>query len=164
MEYSYYLIFKSRKKGGEISFNVGTKERTEAMIKLGGRRSEELFTRILETLGRAGCITPIQTGNPRIYAVRGDVGPVLGAYLILIKRSRKIEYWIEFLNELLTGKYSWLGGAFSTLLELAIDLSKRAPLKSQKEYTLSPIIISAISSAMKEFVNKLKEYETKIGS
>jgi len=163
MENSYYLIFRTKKKGSELSFNVGTKEKTTTLFKLKGQHTEEIFNKILKTLSKAGCITPLQTGNLSIYSLRDDVGPVIGTYLILVRRVQKTEYWIAFLDELLTGKYAKLGEAFSTFLEYMVDLSKGTASKSRKrEYTLSPAVISSFSSALKVLVRKLRKYETEI--
>jgi len=74
MEHSYYLTFKTKKKGSELSFNVGTKEKTTTLLKLRGRRTEDIFNKILKTLSKAGCIIPLQAGNPNIYSIRDDVG------------------------------------------------------------------------------------------
>jgi hypothetical protein len=160
MEHIYYLTFKAKSKGGELSFNVGTKEKAAMLLKLSGRSAQEIFNRIIKSLGRAGCITSVQTGNPYIYSIRDDVGPVLGAYLILVRRARNIDYWTSFLDELLTGKYARLGETFSSLLESTIDLSKGEIAKSgRKECTLSPVIVSAFSSALKVLIRRLKKYD-----
>jgi len=160
MEYSYYLTFKTKKEGAELLFNVGTKDKTSTLLRLTGRKIQEIFNRILPILSRNGCITPVQTGNPQIYSVRDDVGPVLGAYLILIRRARKTDYWINFFDELLTGRYSRLGEVFSIFLEVTIDLSKSTmPPSTKASYTLSPIIVSSFSSALKVFVKSLKKHE-----
>lgn len=155
MEYSYYLIYRESKRGGEILFNVGTKERTSTLIRLGGRRIRETSNEILQILSRAGCIIPIQTGHTRIYSLRDDVGPVIGTYLILIRRARKMDYWIDFLNELLMGKYARFGRTFAMFLEMMIDLSKGMP--AGRAYNLSPIIVSAFSPALKELVRGLEK-------
>jgi hypothetical protein len=156
MEESYYLIYKERKDGGEILFNIGSKEKTSTLIRLKGRKTRETFNKILRILSRTGCITPIQTGNMQIYSVREDVGPVIGTYLILIRRAQKMDYWVDFLDELLMGKYSRLGEAFATFLETIIDLSKGAP--TGKGYNLSPGIVSSFSSALKVLIKTLKKY------
>jgi hypothetical protein len=155
MEQSYYLIYREGARGGEILFNVGTKEKTSTLIRLRGRRARETFDKILQILGRAGCVTPIQTGNPRIYSLRDDVGPVIGTYLILIRRAQKTEYWMDFLDELLTGEHSRLGRTFATLLEIMIDLSKGTP--AGKGYGLSPVVASSFSSALKVLVKALRK-------
>ncbi|MCD6241375.1 hypothetical protein J7K27_07665 [Candidatus Bathyarchaeota archaeon] len=163
MEHSYYLIYKTKKGGGELLFNVGTEDKTSTLLRLRGRKIQEIFNGILPILSKNGCVTPIQTGNPRIYSIRDDVGPVLGAYLIPVRRAQKTDYWITFLNELLTGEYSRLGEVFSTFLETTIDLSKSmTPSSRRPNYTLSPIIVSSFSSALKVFVKTLKKREKSI--
>lgn len=154
MEYSYYLIYAERRGGGEISFNVGSREEASALIRTGGRRVPELFDGMMGILSRAGCIVPLQTGNPKIYAVRDDAGPVVGAYLILVKRAQKIDYWVKFLEELLVGEHARLGRAFSSFLDLAIELSKASP--PGRGYSLSPRVVTALSSALKVFVKSLR--------
>lgn len=152
---SYYLIYREGKRGGELSFNIGGVGKEAALIKVTGRRTEELFNGVIRILGETGCITPIQTGNPKIYEVRDDVGPVIGTYLVLVKRARRIDYWMGFLEELLTGELSVLGEAFSTLLQVMMSLSRRAP--PSREYTLSPKVVSSFSSALKTLVRSLKK-------
>ena len=90
------------------------------------------------------------------------MGPVLGAYLILIRKARKIDYWIAFLDELLTGKYSRLGETFSFFLESTISLSKSSPIKKKEKNVLSPTVVSSFSSALKVFVKTLKKREEKV--
>ena len=162
MEYTYYLVFKSKKERGELLFNIGSEEETSTLLRLSGRNTQKIFNKIVSTLSRAGCIVPIQTGNPKIYSIRDDVGPVLGAYLILIRKARKIDYWIAFLDELLTGKYSRLGETFSFFLESTISLSKSSPIKKKEKNVLSPTVVSSFSSALKVFVKTLKKREEKV--
>jgi len=158
MEYSYYLTFKGKKRISELLFNVGTRDKTSTLLRLRGRNTQDTFNKMLTILSKTGCVTPIQTGNPRIYSVRDDVGPVLGTYLVLIKRAQRMDYWIDFLDELLTGKYSRLGETFSIFLQTMMDLSKNNKSKNQK-YVLSQNIVSAFSAALKVFVKTLKKYE-----
>ncbi|MDM7274694.1 MAG: hypothetical protein P3X22_001015 [Thermoprotei archaeon] len=160
MEYSYYLIYRTGKNGSKLLFNIGSGEKTDTLLRLEGRRTKDLFVGILDILSRAGCISPIRIGDPSIYAVRDDVGPVVGSYLILVKRSRNVKYWTSFLEELIFGKYSTLGGAFSQFLEIAIDLSKGSPW-GRRGYTLSPPIVSSLSSALKVFVKQLEKHGAK---
>jgi len=162
MEYSYYLTLKRRKNEGELLFNVGSIDKTTTLMRLKGGTTNTIFEHVISTLSRAGCVTPIETGNPSTYWVRDDVGPVLGTYLILIRRSRNLDYWLNFFDELLTGKYSKLGAMFASLLVSAIDLSRHIPKKSKKRvYDLSPLVLSSLSSALKTFVKSLKKYEPK---
>lgn len=155
MEYSYYLAYKENRRGGKILFNVGTIDPSSTIITVGGRRARYLFDRIIEILNITGCSIPIQTGNPEVYSLKDDVGPVIGTYLMLIRGARNLDYWIDFLYELLVGKYSKLGGTFASLLELAIRLSDGAP--PGKEYTLSPRVVLALSSALKVLIRSLSK-------
>jgi len=159
MEYNYYLTYKRRPKQSELYFNIGGQDKTTTLLRLKGRNTSKIFERVLSILGRAGCITPIETGNPSTYWIRDDVGPVLGTYLILIRRCKNTEYWLNFLEELLTGKYSRLGSMFTDLLESAIELSKGKVKGEKQAYALSENIISPLSSALKTFIRSLQKYE-----
>ncbi len=161
MEYSYYLTFKNQKRISELLFNVGTRDKTSTLLHLKGRNTKDTFNKILTILSKTGSITPLQTGNPRVYSVRDDVGPVLGTYLVLIKRAQRMDYWIDFLDELLTGKYSSLGETFSIFLQTMIDLSKRNRKATKQDYILSQIVISSFSSALKVLVKTLKKQESR---
>jgi len=160
MEYSYYLTFKHRKREGELLFNVGSEDKTTTLLRLRGGTTKTIFDKIISSLSRAGCITPIESGGTRKYGIRDDVGPVLGTYLILIRQCRNIDYWLNFFDELLTGKYSKLGAMFSSLLESAIDLSRHTPKKSKgRAYILTPAVASSLSSALKVFIRNMKKRE-----
>ena len=160
MEHSYYLTLKRRKGKGELLFNVGSSDKTTTLMRLRGATTNTIFDHIISSLSRAGCVTPIETGNLSTYWVRDDVGPVLGTYLILIRRCRNVDYWLNFFDELLTGKYSKLGAMFASLLDSAIDLSRHTTRKGKKRvYDLSPVILSSLSSALKTFVRSLKKHE-----
>ena len=162
MEYTYYLVFKSKRERGELLFNIGSEEETSTLLRLSGRNTQKIFNKIVSILGGAGCIIPIQTGNPKIYSIRDDVGSLLRAYLIPIRKARKVDYWIAFLDELLTGKYSRLGETFSFFLESTISLSKSSPIKKKEKNVLSPTVVSSFSSALKVFVKTLKKREEKV--
>ena len=157
IEHTYYLIYREvGKNEGELLFNVGGTDRRLALIKLRGRIVRDIFDGIIQTLGVVGGAIPIQTGEPKIYAIRDDIGPVIGTYLVLIMRARKIDYWMKFLDELLIGKYSRLGGAFALLLQIMTDLSRGAP--KTRKYGLSPAITSSFSQALKVLVKALEKY------
>jgi len=90
----------------------------------------------------------------QIYTIREDLGPIIGAYLVLVRRARNIEKWSLFLQELLEGRYAGVAKAFSSFLEIALELSKSMHDK-RKSYSLSPIVADALSSALKQFVDKI---------
>jgi len=161
MDHSYYLTFKQKKRQSELIFNVGSEDKTTALLRLRGRTTKSIFDKIISSLSRAGCVTPIESGDTKKYWVRDDVGPVLGTYLILIRQSTNPDYWLSFFDELLTGKYSKLGSMFSCILESAIDLSRYTPRKSKRQaFILSPAITSSLSPALKVFIKTLKKRES----
>lgn len=161
MEHNYYLIFERKRGGGELSFNVGARDKASTLIRLGGKNAIVIYNKLLSILSRAGCLTPIETGNPSVHWIRDDVGPVLGMYLILVRRARNTKYWLSFLDELLMGEYARLGGMFSILLESAMELSKEAPRGGKRRpYILSPAVASSFSSALKTFIRTLKKHES----
>ncbi|RJS92431.1 hypothetical protein CW705_02795 [Candidatus Bathyarchaeota archaeon] len=155
MEYNYYLIYKQKSnREAELYFNIGGTEKSSRLLRLKGRKTPTIFNGILKTLSRTGCITPIETGRQSTYWIRDDVGPIIGTYLILIRRCRNVNYWLNFLEELLTGKFSHFGFFFANMLESAINLSKYE--EKSKDYNLSPKIISSLSTALKTFIRSLK--------
>jgi len=125
MEYNYYLVYKQKnKKEAELYFNVGGTDKASRLLRLKGKNTSTIFNKMLRILSRTGCITPIETGKKSIYWIRDDVGPIIGTYLILIRRCRNIDYWLDFLDELLIGDFSHFGTFFANMLESAVNLSK----------------------------------------
>lgn len=161
-EHDYYLSFRPGRRGGELAFGIGAEGGSVLLIRLGGRLSRDVFVKTVDALARAGSAVPVRVGETSVYAVRGDVGPVIGAYLILVKRSRRVDYWSRFLEELLLGRYSRLGRAFATFLELAIELSRATSRGRRRRHALDPHVTLALSSALKVFVRQLEKYETKV--
>jgi len=67
-----------------------------------------------------------------VHSIREDLRPVVGAYLILVRRARNIEKWSRLFNELLDGRYAGVAKAFSTFLKLAIKPSRTVPRMKQQ--------------------------------
>lgn len=149
MDYSYYLIYDRRKR--QLSFHVGSEKTVDTIVKLNGKNVEEIFERTIGILGKAGCLTPIKTGDIIIYSVRDDVGPVVGVFIITLRRARDLDYWFSFLEELFYGRFARLGGAFSTLLEAMISYAKALPVRGKRR-AVQPEVLDAFSSAIKTLV------------
>ena len=71
-----------------------------------------------------------------------------------MRRARNVEEWSLFLQELLEGRYTGVTKAFSSFLEMSLELSKSMHDK-RKSYSLSPIVADALSSALRRFVDKV---------
>jgi len=152
---AYYLIIRRKRGQDEIRFAIGSKKAHSVLFKLDGKAGEEIAHNLISVLSRYGALTPLEIGGKEnTYVIREDIGPVIGAYLILVKRARDLKRWEKFLQELIEGEYAILGQTFASFLELAIELSKTFP--QRREVSLSPIIVGALSGALKSFVKRLK--------
>jgi len=84
------------------------------------------------------------------------LGHVVGSYLILVRRAKNVDKWARFFNDLLEGQYLGMAKAFTSFLELAIELSKSFDLSQRKRrYSLSPKVVDALSPSLKKFVEKI---------
>ncbi len=162
-ESTYYLILKKRSGGYEILYNIGSESNIMTVLRLKGKNAGKIFNEIVGTLAKQGAAIPSSVSEyEQIYSVRDDLGPVVGAYLILIRRARNLEKWSRFFRLLLDGHYVGVAKSFSDFLEIAIELSKSLPESgsSRRKYTLSPIVVDALSSALKQFVDRIiKSYK-----
>ena len=160
-EYTYYIILRRKSKGYELLYNIGSESNVTTVLRLNGKNADKIFKSIIETLAKQGAVIPSKVSDyEQVYSIREDLGPVVGTYLILIRRARNIKKWSKFFQGLLDGQYAGVAKAFSSFLEVAIELSKSLPSERHgKSYTLSPVVADALSSALKQFVDKmLKAY------
>lgn len=165
-KYAYYITLRKRGKEYEVLFNIGSESKTTAILKLRGVNADKIFNYAVEALARQGALVPLRISeHEAAYAVREDLGPLVGAYLILARRTRKAEKWGDFFTKLLEERYTGIAGAFSAFLELALELSRSLPgRKRGKSSTLSPIALDALSAALKQFVDRIvKAYKAGAG-
>lgn len=154
---TYYISLKRRRSGWEILYNIGSEEKLTTILRLNGKRADKIFKGVVKALAKQGAIIPSKISEEEeVYAIREDLGPVIGAYFILVRRARNIEKWNKFLHNLLSEQYVGMAKAFSAFLELAIELSRSMPKKSRgKGYALSPMVVDALSTSLKHFVDKI---------
>ena len=156
--YTYYLTLRRGKRKSKIKFNIGNDGKTSAVLGISGSNAEMVFKKIVSTLGRYGAVTPVEIGEKvQIYAIREDVGPVVGAYILMVRRSRNLSYWLEFFDELIGGNAAVFGHIFSSFLEAAIDASRLQMRENEKrgKVTIPTSIADAFSASMKEFVRRI---------
>jgi len=113
----------------------------------------KIFREITGALARQGtAILSKISDYKQVYSIRDDLGPVVEAYPILIRRARNIEKWSRFFKDLLDGQYIGSKG-FSSFLELTIELSRTMQKPStSKHYSLPPGAVDAFP--VKELLNK----------
>ncbi|RLE99539.1 MAG: hypothetical protein DRJ59_07905 [Thermoprotei archaeon] len=155
--HTYYMSLKRRRDGWEILYNIGSEGKLMTVLRLNGKKADKIFEGVVKALAKQGAVVPSRVSDDeKVYAIREDLGPVIGAYFILVRRARNIEKWGSFLDDLLNEQYIGLAKAFSTFLELAIELSKSVQAgTSKRKYALSPIVVEALSTSLKQFVNKM---------
>jgi len=153
--YTYYLILRRGRKGYEVLYNIGNESGVTSVLRLGGKNAERVFKDVVEALARHGASIPSRVSDyEQVYTIREDLGPIVGAYLVLVRRARNVERWSSFLRELLEGHYAGIARALSSFLEVALELS-RYMHDRKRSYSLSPVVADALSSALKRFVNRI---------
>jgi len=160
-QYTYYMVMeKKRDNIVEISFSIVDESHSTTLLKLGGKSTSMIFEDVISTLAKYGACTPVKVSSAKaVYGIREDLGPIVGAYLILIRRARNIKKWNNFFYELIEGKYIGIAKAFASFLEVAIEMSRsinaKEARKKKRQYVLNPHILNALSSALKQFINKI---------
>jgi len=155
--HTYYIILRKKSRVTEVLYNIGSESSVTTVLRLSGRNANKVFRDVIEALARQGATVPLRVSDSeQVYSVREDLGPVVGAYLILVRRARSIEKWSRLFNELLDGRYAGVAKAFSAFFELAIELSRTVPrMRRDGGYAISPVVADALSSALKRFVDKV---------
>ena len=154
-EFSYFITLRKDGRRSKIIFNIGREDENVMLLRVGGKYSPIIFQNIISTLSKYGAVVSVKSSSKeRKYAIREDLGPVVGAYLILIRRARKIEAWNTFFSRMISGEYPGIAKAFTAFLELAMDLSKFSNQRNEGG-VLSPKILTALSASLKNFVRMM---------
>ncbi len=157
-KYTYYMIYKEYSKIAEMSFNIGGEAKDSMIIKLKGKSIKKVFHNMVNLLSRYGGIIPIEiTDSKRIYAVREDLGPLVGAYILMLRRARNYSKWHKFLERLLNEELPGVVTVLSNFLEMALELSKMWTVAGSKNRTQSQKAFDIISSTLKHFVDRLEK-------
>lgn len=153
--HAYYIIYKERSKGGELGFYIGGRGRDSLVIKLQGKSIKRVFHDTLSVLSQYGGIIPVEvTDSLKTYAVREDLGPVIGAYLLTLRRARNYNKWHRFLKKLMNDEYPGVAIVLSNFLQIALELSKA--WRNFDEKGDSRKAYDIVSSVLKHFINKLR--------
>ena len=156
-EETYIITLRRKGKETIMNFNVGSKDRSTTLIRLKGRKTQMIFNEIISALAKYGAITTLKTSEKEdAYAIRDDLGPIIGGFLILVRRSVKPRKWIDVLNDTLDGKHPALVAAFENFLTMTLDLSK---IERSNDKTISPIVLDAMSSSLKTLTTMLIKEE-----
>ncbi len=155
---TYKLVLRKTARGPVIQFRSGTPERREStLIKMGGRKAKEIFETMINVLKKYNYI--LEEGgseNYRAFKLKKEIGPVVGGYMVLIRRSRNPDKWIPLFEGFI--KQDPFKGAHDLLthaLSLALALSSVYPPPERVRMQLSPKVVDSISAGFKSIVQKL---------
>jgi len=150
---TYIIILRKDKRSSTLSFNIGGKEELMTLLKLVGKNVNFIFKNIVSILSKYGAISPIKISDrEEIFTVREDLGPIIGGFLILFRRSRNPKKWLSLLNDVLEGKYPTLVIVLENYVAMALEMSRvdKHRNKGQKQ-ALTPIVLDASSTSLKAF-------------
>lgn len=165
-ERAYYVILKRGAGRASLSFNVGSPKDAAALVKLKGKHMPEVFAGLVNILSRRGSIVPLKvTEAEEVYSVREDLGPVVGAYLLMLWRARNYGKWERFLSQLLDEKLPGAANAMALFLEAAVDYSKatRGQGRGRRGVVLTRQALEVFSSTLRQFADKALEAAEPVG-
>jgi len=154
----YRLVLRRTARGPVIQFRSSSPEAREStLIRMGGRKATEIFEEMVRVLDKYGYITEKSEERERYkaYRLKQEIGPVVGGYLVLIRRSRNPEAWIPYFEEFIAEKYKGAHQFLSHALSLGVELSKVYPPPERVRMQLSPKVLDSISAGFKVAVKKL---------
>jgi len=154
---TYKLVLRRTARGPVVQLKSSTPHSREStLVRLGGRGAEEVFRVIVEALDRHGFIEESGGSNSyRYYKIKREAGPVVGGFLVLMRRSRDPMAWLSHFEGLLTGKYRGAQAVLRHALSLGIELSFMDPPPERVRMQLNPRILDGISAGIKLIAKKL---------
>jgi len=159
-ERAYYVVLKRGVGRASLSFNVGSAKDAAALVKLKGKHMPEVFAGLINLLSRRGSVVPLKvTEAEEVYSVREDLGPVVGAYFLMLWRARNYGKWERFLSQLLDEKLPGAANAIALFLEAAIDYSKATQERERRRRgaILSKRALDLFSGVLRQFAEKALE-------
>ena len=158
-ERSYKLVLKQTARGPVIQFRSSTPQTREStLIRMGGRKAEEIFNTIVEVLKKYDYVTEEGGSNKgyKYYKLKKEIGPVVGGYLVLIRRSRNPDQWLPYFEGFIKqDPYKGAHSLLSHALAAGIELSKDYPPPERVRMQLHPKVLDSISAGFKVIVKKL---------
>jgi len=156
--YAFYLTYRKNSKKPELSFSIGGTTKESTIIRLKGKYVDKIFSELIITLSKYGAVIPVEVAeNRRTYTVREDLGPLVGVYLILLRRARNYNRWHKFLERLLEEEYPGIASALASMLDITLELSKSLTTPTKRDTTIEPSVLDMMSSTLKQFVKSIEK-------
>ncbi|MGC8567105.1 MAG: hypothetical protein ACP5I6_05885 [Caldisphaera sp.] len=155
---TYKLALRKTNKGPVILFKSSApKQREYTLIRIGGKKTEEIFNSLVSALKEENLIEEeSKSNNYNAYKLKESIGASVGGYLILIRRSREPTSWIPYFKDFIKGeKYKGSREVLSYLLGLSMDISKLSSPPENNRIDLDPKVLNAVSAGTKIISKKL---------
>jgi hypothetical protein len=153
----YRLVLRSTARGPLLQLRVLPPEAREViLVKIGGKGVEELFNHMVEVLRKHGYIeSETVTASMRAYRVKQEIGPIVGGYMVLVRRTRDPSAWKPLFEDFLVEKYFGAKTVLSHVLSLSEALSKLKPPSKRVRMQLNPKILDGVGAGVKVLARKL---------
>jgi len=154
----YRLVLRRTTRGSVVQFRgPGLQGREATLIRVSGRRAEELFSLIAASLETERLAeNEVATANYASYRLRPEVGAAVGGLLIMARRSKNPAAWASRLAELVKGD-SYVGShdVLAAMFDLSLQLSRLMPPSPKERVQLNPRVLDALSAGMKVIARML---------
>lgn len=163
MEFDYVLSYKddgrkasltlySVRKGGALS---------TVLVRLSGLPAKKGYEELVKLLAERGGMALVRSEpSGSDYSIRPDLAPVVGSFMLLLRRSGNPSKWCKAFNEIMRGRSMVFGECFAEFFNMAVNTSialKKALGKRARGETLIPDVCDAISASIKSFVSFIME-------
>lgn len=162
MEFDYILTYRERGKKGELTLYSVRRARKlrRVLVKVVGKPARAGYREVAR-LAECGGLTLVKSEpKSREYSVRPDLVPVIGSFILLLRRSREPSRWCKAFNELMRGRAVAFGETFARFFDLAISASvdlKKATGKKVRGETVLPRVSDAVSASLKSFAHSIEK-------
>lgn len=153
----YRLVLKTTARGPSLQLRVTRPEAREVtLIKIGGRGVQELFKTIVEVLKKHNLVeAETKTTTMTAFRLKPEIGPVIGGYLVMVRRARDPAVWQRLFEDLIVEKYFGARAILASVLTLSEELSKQKPPSKRVRMVLNPKILDGVSAGIKVLARKL---------
>ncbi|MCE4619518.1 MAG: hypothetical protein F7C33_00675 [Desulfurococcales archaeon] len=156
---TWKLVLRKTARGPVIQFRSSTPETREStMIRMGGKMAEEIFKKMVEVLKKYDYVAEEGGDEKRYkyYKLKPEIGPVVGGYIVLIRRSRKPQDWIPYFEGFIKeDPYKGAHKVLTHALATAFDLSQVYPPPERVRMQLHPKVLDSVSAGFKVIIRKL---------
>lgn len=161
MEADYILKFKGSGRGELALYSVRKSSRVRRMlVKVVGEPARIGHEELMKLSG--GGIMLLKSENEyQEYAVRPDLAPIIGSFILLLRRSRNPFRWCKIFSEVVRGRLTVLGEVFTMFFDIAMLTSaglKKTSGRIAGGAAVPPKVADAVSASLKSFILSIEKH------